>query len=189
MPQATRPAAPPTVPDVFWLFARVGLTSLGGGIGAWLFHELVERKGWMKEDEYFDSLALCQALPGVNASNIAVWSGKRLLGLKGAIAAFAGVIIVPSFLIVAVSFVVGLVSRYPITQTALAGATAAAVALPFSLSLHMVRRVRRDIVPLTVLLATFATVAIFKWPLVYVVPVAAIVSVAFEYRRLRRGAA
>lgn len=186
MSHAPSPRALPTVQDVFWVFARIGLTSFGGGISAWLFHEMVERRGWMGEDEFFDSLALCQALPGVNACNIAVWSGKRLLGLKGAIAAFSGVILVPSLFIVLIGFLIGLVAKYPLTETALAGATAAAVALPFSMAVQMTRRVRRDLMPICVLVATFVSVAVFKYPLVYVVPLAAIISVAWEYRRQRR---
>ena len=178
-----RPLAVPTVHELFWVFARIGLTSFGGGISAWLFHEMVEKKGWMEEDEFFDTLALCQALPGVNAANIAVWVGKRLLGVRGVIGAFTGIIIVPSILIVLIGLLVGLVAKYPLTETALAGATAAAVALPASMAVRMGIRVRREIVPLGVLLGTFVSIGILKWPLIYVVPVAAVISVVSEHRR------
>src|SRR4051812_3226092 len=183
--QIPRPV--PTLRELFWVFARIGLTSFGGGISAWLFHEMVEKKGWMGEDEFFDTLALCQALPGVNASNIAVWVGKRLLGVPGVISAFAGIILVPSILIVLLGLVVGLVAQYPLTEIALAGATAAAVALPFSMALRMSARVRREIVPLGVLAGTFLSVGVFKWPLIYVVPVGAVISVVWEHRRRRTG--
>jgi chromate transporter len=185
MSSAEPPRAVPTVHELFWVFARIGLTSFGGGISAWLYREMVEKKGWMGDEEFFDTLALCQALPGVNASNIAVWVGRRLLGLKGAVGAFAGVILVPSLLIVLISLLVGLVAKYPLTEIALAGATAAAVALPFSMAVRMSLRVRRELVPLAVLAGTFLSVGILKWPLIWVVPVGAVISVVSEHRRRR----
>ncbi len=50
----------------------------------------------MTEEEFFNGLALSQALPGVNIKNLAIWIGYRMLGRKGAIAGFLGTIVPPA---------------------------------------------------------------------------------------------
>jgi len=122
--QAGEPAIPaPSASELFWMFCRVGMTSFGGGTSSWLHREIVEKKGWIAEDEFFDTLALCQALPGLNVTNIAVWMGRRLLGIRGALSACAGIVVIPSIVIVLIAILFAKISHYPLTEVALGGAT------------------------------------------------------------------
>ena len=88
--------------DLFVSFFKVGAFTIGGGYAMipLMQRELVERHGWMDEGEFLDSVALCQALPGVFAVNMAAMSGYRLRGLRGAVAAVAGTVAVPVAVIV-----------------------------------------------------------------------------------------
>ncbi len=168
------------------MFCRVGMTSFGGGTSSWLHRELVEKKGWIAEDEFFDTLALCQALPGLNVTNIAVWMGRRLLGIQGALSACAGIVVIPSIVIVLIALLFARISHYPLTEVALGGATAAAVALPFSMGLKMSLRIRRAPVPLAVMAATFLAIGVLQWPLIWVAPVCGVASVLWEHARQER---
>lgn len=84
---------------IFKTFFKVGTLLLGGGyvILPLLTHELVEKKKWITSDELCEYYALSSSLPGVIAVNTAVFTGNKLLGLRGAFCAIAGMIL-PAFL-------------------------------------------------------------------------------------------
>src|SRR5262249_21170114 len=154
--------------------------SFGGGTSGWLHREMVEKKRWMGEDEFFDTLALCQALPGINITNMAVWSGRRLLGIRGAVSACAGIVVIPSVFIVLISIAISAFMKSPIPEIALGGATAAAIALPLTMGIKMAFKVRFSPVPLAIMAATFVGVGILKIPLITIAPACALISVAWE---------
>ena len=99
------PADRPTALRLFLIFSRIGLTSFGGGLSGWLLREFVRDRGWIDEEEFLNGLALSQALPGVNVTNTAIWIGHRLLGLPGAAAGVAGIVVPPAVLIVGIGTV------------------------------------------------------------------------------------
>ncbi len=84
---------------IFKTFFKVGTLLLGGGyvILPLLTCELVEKKKWITSDELCEYYALGASLPGIIAANTAIFTGRKLLGTKGAIAAVLGMIM-PAFL-------------------------------------------------------------------------------------------
>src|SRR5947199_7835444 len=97
----TAPAQGPTALRLFAIFARIGLTSFGGGLSGWLLRVFVYDYRWLTEEEFLNGLAIAQALPGVNVANMAVWIGYRLRGSVGAFASLVG-IVVPSAIVIVV---------------------------------------------------------------------------------------
>lgn len=87
--------------ELFWEFFKLGLFTIGGGMVMLpLIQQLVvEKKGWMSEEEAVDCMAVGQGLPGVIAINMATYIGRQKKGIPGAICATAGVIL-PSFVII-----------------------------------------------------------------------------------------
>jgi chromate transporter len=75
---------------------------------------------------------------------------------------------------------------YPITRLALDGAAAAAIGLSLFMGVTLARRVRRRVVPLCVMAATFLAVGVAHLPLFWVVAAGGIVSVAIEFTRLAK---
>jgi chromate transport protein ChrA len=71
----------------FWF--RLGLTSFGGPTGqiAQLHEELVERRRWIDEGRFLHALNFCMFLPGPEATQLAVYCGWLLHGVRGGIAA------------------------------------------------------------------------------------------------------
>ncbi len=176
----------PSALHLFLIFARIGLTSFGGGLSGWLLREFVQDRAWMTEDEFLNGLSLSQALPGVNVKNMAIWIGYRLLGPPGAVAGLSGIILPPAIVIVALGVLFAWLARFPLTHLALDGAAAAAIGLSLVMGITAARRVRRGVVPLTVMAATFVTVGVLHWPLLWVVLAAGSFSVGVEYARLAR---
>ena len=176
----------PTALSLFFAFSRIGLTSFGGGLSGWLLREFVQDRKWLSEEEFLNGLAISQALPGVNVTNMAIWIGYRLLGTPGAVVGFAGIVLPPAIVIVLIGMLFDVLTRFPITHLALDGAAAAAIGLSFSMGITAARCVPPGIMPVIVLAATFLVVGILRWPLVWVLLVAGSLSVAIEYAKLAR---
>ncbi len=85
--------------NIFKTFFKIGTLLLGGGyvILPLLQSEVAEKKGWVTADDIIEYYALSQSLPGIIAANISIFVGHKLLGIRGAVAALAGVIM-PAFL-------------------------------------------------------------------------------------------
>ena len=62
-------------------------------------YEVVNRRGWLSEQEFVELLTIAQAAPGPISLNTAVFVGYKCRGYKGAVAAILGVVI-PSFVII-----------------------------------------------------------------------------------------
>ena len=84
---------------IFKTFFKVGTLLLGGGyvILPLLTSELVDKRQWISSDELCEYYALGASLPGIIAANVAIFTGKKLLGTRGAIAATVGMVL-PAFL-------------------------------------------------------------------------------------------
>lgn len=174
----------PSAVRLFLAFAQIGLSSFGGGLSGWMLREFVQRRNWLGEDEFLNGLAVSQALPGINVSNMAVWMGFRLAGTAGALAAVAGVVVPPAITIVLLAVAFAALTRFELAHLALDGAAAAAIGLSLSMGITTVRRVQRRLVPLLFVVATFVAVGVLHVSLVWVVLVGGAASVAHEYVRV-----
>lgn len=172
-----------TATGLFLIFARIGLTSFGGGLSGWFMREFVHDRHWMSEEEFLNGLALSQALPGVNIKNLAIWIGYRLLGWRGAVAGFCGIIFPPAVFIILLGVFFSALAYLPLTHIALAGAAAGAIGLSLSMAITAARRLPRRFFPYFVLVTTFSAVALFRVSFVLTVLIAGVVSVGYEYVR------
>ena len=87
--------------EIFSCFAKIGAFTIGGGYAMIpiIQKEVVEKKGWIEEEDFMDVLAISQSAPGLLAVNISIFLGYRLKGVKGSIVATLGSVL-PSFLII-----------------------------------------------------------------------------------------
>ncbi|UTR14069.1 chromate transporter [Salipaludibacillus sp. LMS25] len=71
--------------NLFMAFLRVGLLGYGGGPAAipLIQKEVVERYGWIEEEEFSDILAIGNTLPGPIATKMAGYIGYRISGVIG----------------------------------------------------------------------------------------------------------
>jgi chromate transporter len=180
------PSPPPTLPGLFLIFSRIGMTSFGGGLSGWLLREFVQDRDWISEEDFLNGLALSQALPGINVKNMAIWIGYRLFGWRGAAVSVAGILVPPAVLIIVFGTVIGALIVHPVTQVLVAGAAAAATGLSLSMGIVTAQRVRREAIPLLLMAATFVAVGVLRLSLVWVVLVGGGVSILIEYVTIRR---
>lgn len=85
---------------LFTIFAKMGAFTIGGGYAMLplIEKELVSR-GWISEEEIKEIVVLAQSAPGILAVNMAIYTGQRLCGIKGSVAATIGAVL-PSFVII-----------------------------------------------------------------------------------------
>ncbi len=119
----------PSFGELFRVFGRIGLLSFGGPAAqiSLMHHELVERRAWLDEQTYLRALSLCMLLPGPEAMQLATYSGWKLRGVAGGLAAGA-LFVLPGAFVIAV-----LVSLYvqfgelPLVQAAFLGVKATVI--------------------------------------------------------------
>ena len=91
--------------------------------------EVVDRKGWIDEEEFMNMIALAQAAPGLIAVNFAIFIGWRVGGWRGVCGAVLGAVF-PSFLIIlAIATVFTEWKELPAVEAAFKGIRPAVVAL------------------------------------------------------------
>ena len=180
-PKPDKLAERPSTSQLFLIFARIGLTSFGGGLSGWMLREFVQRRRLMSEEDFLNGLSIAQALPGVNVTNMAIWIGYKLGGRNGAIACWLGIVVPAAFVIVLIGAVFSALGGYDLTHVALDGAASAAIGLSLAMGLTAARRVPRRAFPLAIMAATFVAVAILQWPLLWTVLGAGSLSVAVTY--------
>lgn len=87
--------------ELFFIFSKIGLFTLGGGYAMLplVEAEITDRRTWISKKDFLDLTALAQAAPGILAVNMAIFVGYKLRGVSGAICAALGAAL-PSFFII-----------------------------------------------------------------------------------------
>ena len=117
--------------QLFWTYLKIGTFTLGGGYAMLplIQREVVDRKGWIDEEEFLNMIALAQAAPGLIAVNSAIFIGWRVGGWRGVCGAVLGAVL-PSFLIIlAIAMVFQDWKELPAVEAAFKGIRPAVVAL------------------------------------------------------------
>ena len=161
---ATPTVPAPTTWEVLRTFFKLGLTSFGGPIAhlGYFRTEFVDRKRWLRDEEYADLVSLCQFLPGPASSQVGIAVGLRRAGLPGALAAWCGFTLPSAVALVA--FALGLAHRVP--SGVLHGLMLVAVAVVAQALWQMARTACRG--PVEVLVAAAALTVSLLWPAAWV---------------------
>lgn len=87
--------------ELFFTFFKIGAFTFGGGYAMipLIEKQVVEKKGWLSQEEFLNVIAVAESTPGPIAVNVATYVGNRHSKLFGGIFATLGVIL-PSFLII-----------------------------------------------------------------------------------------
>ena len=91
----------PLLLDLFLTFGRIGLFTFGGGYAmiSVIDHICAEKKKWISSEELLEMTVIAESTPGPIAINCATFTGHKIAGIPGAIAATMGMVL-PSFAII-----------------------------------------------------------------------------------------
>lgn len=141
-----------------------------GGALPWARRMIVEQRCWMTNEEFNETFALSQFLPGPNVINFSVVFGARFGGAAGAAVALAGLLGPPVVIVSALAVLYEHFGGVETLSHILAGITAAATGLLIAVVAKMATPMflkRWNSTPVFALLA-FTGVAVMRWPLPYV---------------------
>ena len=156
-----------TLIKLFAAFLKVSLCGFGGGL-VWARRVVVEQAGWMSEQDFAETLTLCQLMPGPNIVGIAVCVGAKLRGAIGAITAVAGFILVPCTVGLSLGTLVLQHAQLSVLQNILSGLSAAAAGLLIATGIRLLKPHRARPAALLFAGMAFAGMAFIKLPLLLV---------------------
>jgi chromate transporter len=148
--------------DIFLKFLRFGFLAWGGPIAqiAMMHEELVAREKWITEEHFRKVLALYQALPGPEATELAVYFGYHKLGRLGGLLSGLGFVLPGFFMVLLLSYLYvtyGVADLGP-AQAFLYGVKPAVIAL---IALAIYKIGSRAITNKKLLLTAVATAAVY----------------------------
>ena len=179
---------PQSLSDLFVSFTMLALQGFGGVLAV-VQRELVEKKRWMTREEFVEEWAVAQIMPGPNVVNLSLMIGGRYFGLKGALAALAGILTVPLVLVLLLAVLYAQFAELPGVAGALRGMGAVAAGLIAATGLKLFGALQKNILglPLCIALgaACFAAVALLRLPLAYVLLGLGTVACAVAFKKLK----
>jgi chromate transporter len=139
-PTPTSSSQDVSVRQIFLEFLFIGATSFGGGVVAYLRNGLVNKRGWVNDQEFVEYLAISQSLPGLNATNMAVLVGDRLHGVMGAITALIAICLPGGLLMFGAGIAYHAGGDNPMVTAMLKGVAAAAIGLILATTIQLGKR-------------------------------------------------
>ena len=177
------PAQAPSATALFLAFLGIGLSGFGGVL-PFARRALVERRGWLDEAGFNETLALCQTLPGPNIVNLSVVVGSRFAGVAGAFASTAGLIGAPVCIVLVLASLWRRFGAIGHTPQAIAALGAAAAGLVVATAARMARPVltERPVSGGLFVAAGFLAVGLARLPLTWTLAALAPLSVGLSWR-------
>lgn len=180
---------PRSLTDLFVSCTQLALQGFGG-VMVIVHRELVEKKRWLTQEEFIEEWAVAQIMPGPNVVNLCLIIGARYFGLAGAMAALAGLLVVPLLVVLLAALAYGHYGNEPAVTGALRGMGAVAAGLIIATGLKLFGALKNNALglPLCTLLTAvcFVATGLLHWPLAYVVLGLGAVACPLAYRRIKR---
>ncbi|MES2902015.1 MAG: chromate transporter [Pseudomonadota bacterium] len=178
---------PRSLSDLFISFTLLALQGFGGVLAV-AQREIVERKRWLTQDEFLEDWAVAQIMPGPNVVNLSLMIGGRYFGFAGAMAALAGMLLLPLIIVLVLVVLHARLGEHAGVAGALRGMGAVAAGMIGAAGLKLSAALVRNPMPLTwcAVLAglSFAMVALLRVPLALVLFGVGGLACVLCYRRL-----
>jgi chromate transporter len=179
---------PRSLTDLFLSFTLLALQGFGGVL-AIVQREVVEKKRWLTPEEFIEDWAVAQIMPGPNVVNLSLMIGGRYFGLRGALAALAGMLTIPLVVILLLALAYAHYATYPGVAGALRcmGAVAAGLIAATGLKLFGALKSNPLGKPICIGLGAccFVAVALLRWPLAYALIGLGVIACVLTYRKLK----
>ncbi|ATD62121.1 chromate transporter [Janthinobacterium svalbardensis] len=195
MPSSPLAALPPDLPrpqpaslaDLCFSFTWLALQGFGGVLAV-IQREMVERKRWLTQEEFLEDWAVAQIMPGPNVVNLSLMVGGRYFGLRGALAALAGMLAVPLVIVLLLGVLYTRFGDNPQMAGALRGMAAVSAGMIAATGVKLATALIKHPLPLWLTLSICALgvlmVAVLRWPLLYILLGLGGIGCLLTYRKL-----
>ena len=166
--------------ELFWLFAKMGSVTFGGGYAMLpiLQRELVEKRGWVTNEELADYYAVGQCTPGIIAVNTSTFIGEKRRGIVGGIVTTLGFVF-PS--IVIISLIAAFLSNFAelaVVRNAFAGIQACVCVLILNAVVKLMKGAVKNVPAVVIYLVVLAASVFFGLSPIILVVAAGLAGVA-----------
>jgi len=129
------------IAELFRTFFRIGAFTFGGGYAmiSILDHECVEKKKWITSEELMNVTVIAESTPGPVAINCATFTGYKMAGVAGAVAATVGVVLPSLFVIFLISQFFENLLTVPVIARIFRGIRAGVAVLMINVAVKMFR--------------------------------------------------
>ena len=157
--------------ELYLAFVKIGAFTFGGGLAMMpiMQRELIEKRGWLSEEELIDYFAIGQSTPGIIAVNVATFVGYKRLGVLGGIIGTIGVVTPSWVIIMLLAGAISSVDKYPLAQKALRGINVAVAALLTSVIVKFSKKTIKKVWNALFMLLSFALIYFFKVQSVWII--------------------
>lgn len=157
--------------ELYFAFVKIGAFTFGGGLAMMpiMQRELIEKRGWVSEEELIDYFAIGQSTPGIIAVNVATFVGYKKLGWLGGIIGTLGVVTPSWVIIMLLAGAISSVDKYPLAQRALRGINVAVAALLTSVIVKFTKKTIKNFWNALFMLLAFALIYFFKVQSVWII--------------------
>jgi chromate transporter len=158
------------------VWARIGLLSFGGPAAqiALMHRVLVDERRWLDERTFLSALSFCMLLPGPEAMQLATYSGWRLHGVRGGLAAGLLFIAPGALLVLTLSILYGAYGQTPPAAALFTGVKAAVLAIVLEALVRLGGRALKGGIDWLVAAAAFIALFFLALPFPLVVVAAAV---------------
>ena len=150
--------------------------------------EMVEKKRWLTPEQFLEDWAVAQVMPGPNVINLGLMIGDRYFGLRGALAAVAGMLTIPLVVILALAVLYAHYAANPQVAGALRGMGAVSGGLIAATGIKLLPQLRRHPLGFATCLAfvalVFGAIAGLKIPLGWVLLAVGGVACVWTWRKI-----
>ncbi len=162
--------------SLFMAFLRVGLFAFGGGPAMLplIEKEVVEEYGWFTHEQFLDTIAMANTLPGPIATKMALSIGLQVGGPLGAFTAVAAMLLPSSILIIVFTVLYYKYKHLTAVQSIVRGVRPVVIALLLVTVAHLAPRAVFSWDTFVISLAAFVVVFFLKVHPIYTIAVAAI---------------
>lgn len=157
--------------ELYFAFVKIGAFTFGGGLAMMpiMQRELIEKRGWVSEEELIDYFAIGKSTPGIIAVNVATFVGYKKLGCLGGIIGTLGVVTPSWVIIMLLAGAISSVDKYPLAQRALRGINVAVAALLTSVIVKFTKKTIKNFWNALFMLLAFALIYFFKVQSVWII--------------------
>ena len=174
--------------ELYLAFVKIGAFTFGGGLAMMpiMQRELIEKRGWLTEEELIDYFAIGQSTPGIIAVNVSTFVGYKRLGVLGGIIGTIGVVTPSWVIIMLLAGAISSVDKYPLAQKALKGINVAVAALLTSVIVKFSKKTIKNIWNALFMLLAFALIYFLKVQSVWIIIAALVIGCLLTLYRQKK---
>ncbi|OLS01815.1 chromate transporter [Tissierella creatinophila] len=167
---------------MFLTFFKIGAFTFGGGFAMIpiIQREVVEKKNWIKDEEFIDTISIAQSAPGPVAVNSSIFVGYKIDGLKGAIICTVGTVLPSFFIILFIAVFFTQFKNNPLFEEIFLGIRPVVVALIFSAVYKLITKAHLGYKDLVIAIIAMLTIVIFNVTPIYVIVVGVALRVIYN---------